>query len=251
MLLKKIIGAVWFCLLLHPAQAETLRFAVPEYAPFTTSIHGKASGFGVEKVEKILKDAGFSMEAHVVPNYSRCLLEVKNNAVEGFFLGSQNKERDALATMTLPVMTNNWIWVSKKTHPLKPDAVNFKKQGRIGVILNTNPHSWLKAEQYNIIGTPSNVANLIEMLDLGRIDSALIPELVFMESIRNQSKRLDEYRMVVQSRNPFGIYLSKQYLAKNPDVLGRINAVIKRQTPMAQSYQPQINQRSKALESKR
>lgn len=227
---KKVLGTLLLCLLLNPVQAETLRFAVPEYSPFTTSINGKAGGLGVEMVEKILKDAGFSMVVHVVPNYSRCLLEVKNNAVEGFFLGSQNQERDALATMTLPIMINNWIWVSKKSSALKPEAPDYKKKARIGVILNTNPHSWLKQEQYNIIGTPSNVANLIEMLDLGRIDSALIPELVFMESIRTHSKRLDEYRMVIQSRNPFAIYLSKQYLSKHPEVLERINASIQKNT---------------------
>lgn len=248
---KKVLGTLLLCQLLSPAQAETLRFAVPEYSPFTTQINGKAAGLGVEKVQLILKEAGFSIEVHVVPNYSRCLLEVQNNAADGFFLGSQNKERDALATMTLPVMTNNWIWVTQKNAPLKPESLDFKTKARIGVMLNTNPHSWLKDQKYKVIGTPSNIGNLIEMLDLGRIDSALIPELVFMESIRNQSKRLDEYRMVVQSRNPFGIYLSKQYLAKNPDVLGRINAVIKRQTPMAHSYPPQSNQRSKSLETKR
>lgn len=248
---KKVLGTLLLCLLLNPVQAETLRFAVPEYSPFTTSINGKAGGLGVEMVEKILKDAGFSMVVHVVPNYSRCLLEVQNNSVEGFFLGSQNKERDAIATMTLPVMINNWIWVTPKNASLKPESLDFKTKARIGVMLNTNPHSWLKDQKYKVIGTPSNVGNLIEMLDLGRIDSALIPELVFMDSIRTHSKRLDNYRMVLQSRNPFGIYLSKQYLAKNPSVLGRINAVIKKQIPMAQSYQSQINQMPKAPEIKR
>lgn len=227
---NNIINAFLLCLLLSPVQAETLRFAVPEYAPFTTSTNGKATGFGVEMVEKILKDAGYSMSAHVVPNYSRCLLEVKNRSVEGFFLGSQNPERDAIATLSLPIMINNWIWVSKKTNPLRPETSDYKQKARIGVMLNTNPHSWLLKEQYKIAGTPSNVANLIEMLDLGRIDSALIPELVFMESIRTHSKRLNEYRMVVQSRNPFGIYLSKQYLAQHPEVLLRINAAIKKQS---------------------
>lgn len=116
-MLKFKIGV--FCLVLLNSLvigigAQELRFAVPDYLPFTGEINDMPGGIGVEIVEKIIKEAGMTMQVHVIPNYSRCILEVQNNEVDGFFLGSKNDERDAVAVMTDQIMVNNWIWVTKR-----------------------------------------------------------------------------------------------------------------------------------------
>lgn len=208
------------------ASAQALRLAAPEYMPYTGEVNGAVVGVGVERVARILKRAGMSMSVHVVPNYSRCVFEVSHQMADGFFLGSRNSERDAVAVMSRPVMVNRWIWVLRKSNPSDPAVPEFKGQRDVGVLLHTNPHVWLKENRYRITGTPTSATSLLAMLDAGRFEAALVPELVFQHAALQSGRNTANYRTALHSSQAFGIYLSKDFLRNNPGVLERINAAI-------------------------
>lgn len=223
--------AVIFCFFgLNEAVAQDLRFAIPDYLPFTGKIDGKPGGIGVDLAEKIVKEAGLSMTVHVVPNYSRCVIEVESNEADGFFLGSRNDERDAVAVMTDQIMINNWMWVLPQKSTMKASDANFKSKARIGVMLNTNPHTWLKNNGYIIAGTPTTSDSLLKMLEAERLDAVLIPEMVFNEAIKRISGSRDNYNVTIQSSQPFGMYISKKYIASNPGIMEKLKAAIKKVT---------------------
>ncbi len=116
-----------------------LRLEVPEYPPFTKLENGQPSGMGLVKVEQILKRANVNyVITRVVPNHKRALENLKNGAVDGFFLASRNEERDADAVFSDKVMYNNWVWVMLATSSLNPKDPDFRQTAKIGVILNNN-----------------------------------------------------------------------------------------------------------------
>lgn len=209
-----------------PSHAQTLRLAAPEYPPYTSEVDGRAVGIAVDAVEKIVGQAGLRLETHIVPNYARCVFEVSHKISDGFFLGSRNSERDAVAIMTAPVMVNRWIWVVRANSTATPESSTFRLHGSVGVLLNTNPHVWLKSKAYAITGTPTSGVSLLAMLDAGRFDAALVPELVFQHFVQQTGRALTQYRSTLHSSQDFGIYLSKDYVRAHPGMLERINAAI-------------------------
>jgi len=228
---SKLAGMILTGLMAAGLTAQEMRFAVPEYLPFTGMVDGKAAGIGVDLVGKILKDAGLTMVVHVVPNFSRCIAEVQNNTADGFFLGSQNDERDAVAVMSDQIMINNWVWVLSKKSALNPKDADFKEKAQVGVILNSNPHTWLKNNGFKITGTPNTSASLITMLEANRFDVILVPELVYLDAIKGTTFKADGYQVVLQAKQPFGMYISKQYIAAHPDFMAKLNAAIKKDAP--------------------
>lgn len=225
----KCLRALWLlgCLAWATAAvSQELRLAAPEYMPYTGEVNGFPVGAAVEQVERIVQQAGMTMTVHIVPNYSRCVFEVSHQIADGFFLGSRNSERDAVAVMSRPVMLNRWIWVLRKNSHGDPAASLFKNQRDTGVLLNTNPHIWLKEHGYRITGTPTSGNSLLAMLDAGRFDAALVPELVFQHAAQQTGRNTADYRTALHSSQPFGIYLAKDFLRSHPDALERINAAI-------------------------
>lgn len=208
------------------ATAQSLRLAAPEYMPYTGEVNGAVVGVGMERVSRVIERAGMSMSVHVVPNYSRCVFEVSHQIADGFFLGSRNSERDAVAVMSHPVMVNRWIWVLRKNSQANPAVPEFKGQRDVGVLLNTNPHVWLKENRYRITGTPTSATSLLAMLDAGRFEAALVPELVFQHAAQQSGRDTANYRTALHSSQAFGIYLAKDFLRTHPDALARINAAI-------------------------
>lgn len=213
------------------AAAQALRLAAPEYMPYTGEVNGAVVGVGVERVARVIERAGMSMSVHVVPNYSRCVFEVSHQIADGFFLGSRNSERDAVAVLSRPVMINRWIWVLGKTSRVDPSATDFKALRDVGVLLNTNPHVWLREHSYRITGTPTSATALLAMLDAGRFEAALVPELVFQHAAQQTGRNSADYRTALHSSQAFGIYLSKDFLHSHPDALERINAAIEALAP--------------------
>ncbi|PAJ75090.1 hypothetical protein CJF42_06870 [Pseudoalteromonas sp. NBT06-2] len=64
------------------------------------------------------------------------------------------------------------------------------------------------------------------MLSKGRLDALFLSEAVFLEAIGKLGHSNLKYKSVVQKVRPFGIYLSKGYLDKNPESLAKINKAI-------------------------
>lgn len=224
--LRLAICCLWTLVCSLGAAAQDIRFAAPEYPPYTGEVDGEATGIGVTLVEDIMRRAGLRMSVHIVPNYSRCVFEVSHQHADGFFLGSRNAERDAVAVLSRPVMINRWIWVSMAKNPAIPDTDAPAGPIGVGVLLNTNPHIWLKDHGYRITGTPTSAVSLIAMLEAGRFDLALVPELVFQHAVQQTGRNPGNYATRLHSNQAFGIYVGKSYLRRYPDALDRINKAI-------------------------
>ena len=224
----KIIYPLLLTSFSFPSQAEApINFVVPSFKPYTYEKNGKIKGIGIQLIKKIMESANISYSVRIVPNYGRALTETKQGRADGFFLASKNSERDSVAIFSKPVTTNRWSWFLPSNSKLNPDSTDFKKSAKIGTQVNTNTHKWLKKNGYTITAKPSNINVLPEMVfQRSRADAVFLAEAVFIDTAEKNNLAPERYKQVVQIEKPFGIYISKNYLSNNPEVMKKINIAI-------------------------
>lgn len=227
----KITCVALFFFTLFSLPAQILRLVAPEYAPFTTLHEGRPSGLGVDLVARVMTSAGLYWTVEIVPNYARCLATLEDGSADGFFLGSTHPERDRLAVFTLPLLNNRWIWVTRAQESILLSQGPPPAGLRVGVLLNTNPHAWLKDHDYPIVGTPGRPESLVNMLEIDRVNAILVPEKIFREVVATSKRSLESFRLTRHSDNPFGLYLSRKFLETHPEVLGKVNQAIRDTIP--------------------
>jgi len=221
------VAALFFIMMSSHGFAQSIvKFNLPHFPPYTFEKDGVIQGIGVELVDKIFKEARIQYTVKVVPNYGRAIQEIKAGRADGFFLASQNAERDAIAVFSNPVTTNNWCWFFPVGSKLNPKDEIFKADAKVGTQLNTNTHKWLKKNGYNVAGSPPHVDAILKMLKLNRINVVFLAEAVFFDLIHKSGEKKKSYKKVLQQKKPFGIYISKEYLLKNPGIMENINAAI-------------------------
>lgn len=207
---------------------DKIRFVIPNYPPYTMEEAGKPAGSAVTTMEMILKEAGLDYSVSVVPNYGRALEDIKKGDADGFFYASHNQERDEVAVFSKPLTMNSWAWFSLKTNPLNADAANFKEKAKIGTLLNSNPHKWLTKNGYTVTGTPSDDDALLKMLQGNRMDVVFVAQAVFLHTIKTSGLKEEDFSIKVEVPQPFGVYLSKKYLEKNPKAMEKLNSAIEK-----------------------
>jgi len=204
---------------------EPLRFVVPNFPPYMYQKNGELAGEGVSRVDKILKKAAIPFSFKLTTDYDRAIYEVKSGYSDGFFLASQNDERDKIAVFTKPVMQNAWCWFLLNSTSLDPQDIKFKS-ANVGTILNTNTHKWLNKNEFTSVSGVLEPQILLKMLSKGRLDAIFLSEAVFTEAIAKIGYSKSNFKIVVQKIRPFGMYISKGYLSKNPEALHTINKAI-------------------------
>jgi len=204
---------------------DPVRFILPNFPPYTYQVDGELAGVGVSRVSKILKLANIPFSFKLTTDYDRAIYEIKTGHSDGFFLASQNDERDRIAVFSKPVMENAWCWFLLNSSNLDPKHSSFKA-ANIGTILNTNTHKWLNKNEFISVSGVLEPQTLLKMLSKGRLDAIFLSEAVFTEAIGKLGQSKKQYKTVIQKIRPFGLYLSKTYLAKNPKTLIKINKSI-------------------------
>ena len=197
---------------------------MPNFPPYTYLKDGQAAGIGVEKVKKIMAKANINYSIKVVKDYGLAFLLMQTGKADGMFLASRNSERDKIATLTNAIMINRWCWYFKADSTLTPLKRRFKRMAKVGTILKTNTQKWLHKNGYRVAGRPDNARALNKMLLADRISAVFIAEKVFELVIPSDQYYL--YHKIIAVEKPFGIYLKKQYIQKNPMIIKQLNNVI-------------------------
>ena len=224
---KLVLTVFLFIFIVAPILSQTkLSMDLPDLPPYTVVSDGKVSGLGVDWVNQISTKIGIKIDLVGVPNYGKAMKDVQMGTADGFFLASQNKERDAIAKMTKPLTINNWIWVLPAKSTLDPKSSDFKSKAQIVVMLNSSQHKWLQDNKYKISSAVGSTSLLIGMLEKQRCEAIFVPEMVWDEEIKLAGKSSTDYKKVLQEAKPFGIYLSLEILKKYPTLMDKFNKAI-------------------------
>ncbi len=209
------------------AMAEPLRLAVPQFPPYTSMEKGQFSGVGVRLASQVLKSIDQPYQFISVPNYARALAELKRGRIDGFFLATESELRNQLAVFSAPLMLNRWLWFMRQDDLRDPRSANFKEQAQVASLLGSNTSVWLFANDYRVLTKAEDIHELPRLLlTVKRIDAVFLAEKVFRQELVKQGFLLEDYREVEQSSKPFGMYISKSYLAHHPDFMAKLNHAI-------------------------
>jgi len=205
---------------------DDMHFIVPVFPPYTQlDSDGLPSGIGTDAVKQVLNSMGVRYTITISSNHGRALQEVRKQHSDGFFMASQNWERDAYAEFSEPLMFNRWVWVvlQENIDNFIPNNPKFKNNATVASLVNTNTHRWLKVSGYPSIYAATSVDELKEKLDSGTVAAILIAEMTFLDTVNE----VIDYGIVLEQEKEFGIYISKHFLSKNPGFMPKLNDAIR------------------------
>ena len=203
-----------------------IHLTVPDYPPYTSVENGRAAGAGVDIMKSLLTEISVDFVLSTAPNHGRAFQQLKNGASDGFFMASRHPERDAYAEFSRPILPNRWGWfvLKEKSGDMDVRSPRFKRNRSVGTMPNTNQHDWLRQQDYRWITAADTPEQLVQQLELRRIEAVFTAEHVFLGATDTPSK----FRFLPEKRWDLGLYVSKDYLKRNPDFLTRLNAAIDR-----------------------
>lgn len=212
-------------LLSPPALAGTLTLATHELYPY--GYHDSAQafrGYAVDRVRFATARCNRELNLLVVP-WARAQALAKNDAVDGFFAGSSNEEREALYVASDVLAPQNWTWYLLKDTPLDPGSPDFKHKARVGSFIGANMLTYLENNGFNVSGRPKDTERLFDMLAHKHLDAILVNDLVAVKVIEEQ--RIGEkVRQHTLKSEPLHAHFTKRFIRENPGFLECFNAAL-------------------------
>ena len=225
-------AAVWVLLFGGTGYAQnTIRFRVPDFPPYQYQSGDQFEGIGVDLIKKVMKEAKIGYSLSAASDYGAAVESLRNGTADGFFLASQNTERDEIAVFSATLLLNNWCWFLEANSLLKPSDPSFKSKATVGTYIHSNTHKWLQKNGYRVQPQESVEALPGHLLVSKKVNAVFLAEFAFVEAARKGGFAGSRYTKIVQEIKPFGLYLSKKYLSENPGIMERINAAIRSVKP--------------------
>lgn len=222
-------GSLWLAFFLQAAAEQPLKFLMPDYPPYSYQISGQNHGLGYEAVAAIMADIQQPFFVQLVPHFGYAISDMQRERADGFFLATESAERNKVAEFSAAVLTIEWTWVWLKQHSnLDPDSTHFQQNAQVSAQSNSNIHSWLKAQNYQVTAGTTDIRGLLNLLNRKRVDAILLPELTVRTLIAQQDIDANLYSFQQEMRLPFAIYINKNYLKKHPDFMQKLNVAIHR-----------------------
>lgn len=220
--------------------AQTLRVAVADYPPYTFVQDQQIDGEGFQAFDSIMTELGIKYRAEAVPHFGRSLIDMENNQLDALLLATESPERSSLAQYSEPLFFTDWAWVwLAKRNDIQPDSEQFREVAIVSAQKNSNIYRWLALQDYQITPGTSDIRGLFNLLDHGRVDAIMLPEITATTLINNHQRDKTQYKIHKHIKLPYGIYISKAFLANHPDFMQKLNQAIKKyngdKTPQATS----------------
>jgi ABC-type amino acid transport substrate-binding protein len=211
------------------AEQQPLKFLMGDYPPYTYQDNGQNKGIGYEAVAAIMADMQQPFSVKLVPSFGRATVDIKQDAVDGFFLATESAKRNALAEFSYPVLTIQWTWVwLKQRTDLAPESALFKQQAQVSAHSNSNIHQWLQENNYQVTAGTADIRGLLSLLKFKRVDAILLPDLTVKTLMQQQGVDATLYNFQQELNLPFAIYINKSYLKKHPQFMQKLNTAIRR-----------------------
>lgn len=203
-----------------PPKAD-LRLATAIIEPYQVYDQNQhLTGTGISAIQCLEKHSDLTFSIDVFP-WKRAQELVERKKYDGFFVASQNTERDKYATFIGPFLHSFWQWYTEKDEEMEinPDGTPASKDKLIGVVHGTNMHRWISSKpDYQIVAHTSS-DQLFELLAAGRLDYVLATGAMYEESLETLDS---EFNILVARSKPLGLYLGHHYIEQHTDLADRI-----------------------------
>lgn len=154
--------------------------------------------------------------------WRRARQEVKQNRIDGYFAALPTPEMEPSAVLTAPLFLENWYWFWRPGKPV-PD---LQQKLRYGVILGSHQALWLKEQGIKPELEVNDTAQLVQLLNIGRIDS-FIADLDDANTAMQQLKlAANTFQQRFLRYVPLGVYFSYERLLQRPGFMQQFNEAI-------------------------
>jgi len=170
----------------------------------------------------VFKKMGRNYRVQITP-WRRAYLDVKSARVDGFFTAISMKDANKYATLSAPLIMENWYWFWRDD----TDApASWRKGYKLGSILGSQQETWLADAGYKVDMSANNLPQLIKLLESKRIDVLLADHDHFMRALKSLDMESSNFQSRFFRYVPLGVYFNKQLLKTQEGFLRNFNSNI-------------------------
>lgn len=196
-----------------------------QWPPFEWERNGEQGGFAIEMVRCVFSKLGRPVEFQFLP-WKRAQVDVQNGIADGFFPASQSADRDVYAVRSVPIISVDWVWFTKKDSKWDVLSPEFKMNAYVTAQQGSYYGVWLSQNGYKVDLYPNTHLQMTGMLQRDRLDAFLANDMVVGEELKGTEYSLNDFRMLTIKSDPLGVYFSKSFLQAKPDFIEKFNAVV-------------------------
>ncbi len=181
-------------------------------------------------IECAFRRIGVSLTIERVP-WKRAQAETQTGKYTGFFMASENEDRNEFATFSESFMSVEWIYVIRKTSEITPQDPDFNSK-IFAANTGSSRFNWLdkkqkKNEIYYKIFSADTSEQLLKMLLLKRMDVVLENRANFEKITTEGQIDIAKFRTYTALTRPLAVYFGHAFLHRNPDFLEEYNESIR------------------------
>lgn len=199
-------------LLLCPQWVAAAGLVLGTHAP----VDGNSSQ---QQINCIMQQTRQPYTLQVMP-WRRARQEVKMDRIDGYFTAMPNDDMNDFAQLSAPLFLENWYWFWHQRHA-GPDS---KEPIRYGAILGSHQADWLAQHEHKPDVEVNDLAQLVQLLNIGRIDILLADLDDFNEVARRLKIDSTEFHQRFFRYVPLGVYFAHKALQQRPGFIAQFNA---------------------------
>lgn len=246
------LTGIWLaaCLSGTPASAEdTLILTTDIFPPYQVREGEELGGTSVQALDCIFKTLRQPYSIRVMP-WERAIYEVSQGKADGFFSATSTRRADRFAVLSAPLALEKWYWYSNQDRaPVRPqegsaiegpgadsqeaqrgaaqrEAAPRSAGPRIGAVRGSNQLAWLLDGGYEVEQQVRSTEQLLQLLELGRIDTFLADQSTLRTTLTKLPLALRPEYERFQQYSTLGVYFSKRYLNTRSDFMQQFNKQI-------------------------
>lgn len=152
--------------------------------------------------------------------WRRAYLDVKSQRVDGFFTAIPMRDADQYATLSAPLVLENWYWFWRND----TEAPHSWREGyKLGSILGSQQESWLAEAGYSVDMSANNLPQLIKLLQSKRIDVLLADHEHFIKALEASNMSTGDFQSRFFRYMPLGVYFNQKLLDRDNNFLSVFN----------------------------
>jgi hypothetical protein len=186
-----------------------------------TSIPATTESSNHKQIDCIMQQAGQPYQLLSMP-WRRAKQEVKMGRIDGYFTAFPNEDMQRYAQLSAPLFLENWYWFWHQRHT----GPRSQTKIRYGAILGSHQADWFNANDYKPELEVGDIAQLVQLLAIGRVDVILADLDDFNHAVQRLKLPPAQYRQAFLRYVPLGVYFSSARLQQQPDFMPRFNAAV-------------------------
>lgn len=171
------------------------------------------------RLDCIFKKMQYEYRVQVTP-WRRAYLDVKSERVDGFFTAIPMSQVDTYASLSAPLVLENWYWFWRAD----TEAPETWRDGyKLGSILGSQQEVWLAESGYRVETSANNLPQLIKLLQTKRIDVVLADHENFLQASASLNFNPKEFQSRFFRYVPLGVYFNQRFLQERSGFLSNFN----------------------------